>query len=262
MAAIAQSTGASRVVVTTPTNEFYARMAYACLAVALAGFTPSYWIPLFTGRSVVAPILHLHAFVFYGWLTLLIVQARLVAARRITRHREVGVLGVAWATAMCFVGIAAAVNGIKQADAAGFGDAARGFSVVPITGIFFFAALFAIALVNVKRTDVHKRLMLVATVSLLNAAVGRLFLLALGATPPSATSAPPPVFVTILPGILADLLLVPAMFHDRKHLGHVHRVYWIGGAALVASQLLRVPISNTAAWHAIAQAFVDLLSQG
>jgi hypothetical protein len=257
--AVAQSDAARRAVITTPTNEFYSRMAYACLAVAVIGFAPTYWIPLVTGRLEVAPILHLHAFVFYGWLTLLAVQTRLAATRRIARHRELGLLGVAWATAMCGVGIAAAVHSIKQADAAGFGDAARAFSVVPITGIFFFAALFALAIVKIKRGDVHKRLMLIATVSLLNAAVGRLFILAIGLTPPTATAVPPPVFVTILPGIIADLLLVPALLHDRKHLGYVHPVYWIGGAALIVSQLLRVPISNTAAWHAVAQGFVNLL---
>ncbi|MEO8482006.1 MAG: hypothetical protein ABI634_07350 [Acidobacteriota bacterium] len=255
----AQATATRPVVVATPTNEFYSRMAYACLAVAIIGFAPTYWIPLVTGRIDVAPILHLHAFVFYGWLTLLVVQSRLVATRQITRHRAFGVLGVSWATAMCCVGIAAAVNSIKQSDVAGFGDAARAFSVVPITGIFFFAALFAIALIKVKRTDVHKRLILIATISLLNAAVGRLFILAIGATPPSATVAPPPVLVTIPAGLIADLLLVPALLHDRKHLGHVHPAYWIGGAALLASQFLRVPISHTAAWHRIAQGFVDLL---
>jgi hypothetical protein len=259
MASVAGTTAASHLVTATATHAFYARLAYACLAVGVAGFTPTYWVPLLTGRIDVAPIVHLHAFVFYGWLTLLVVQTRLVAARRITRHREVGVFGVAWATAMCFVGIAAAVNSIRQSDAAGYGEAARAFAVVPITGIFFFAALFAVALLNVQRPEVHKRLMLIATVSLLNAAVGRLFLLTLGMTPPSATVAPAPVFVTIVPGLIADLLLVPALLHDRRHLGHVHRVYWIGGAALVASQLLRVPIAATAAWHAVAQGFVDLL---
>jgi hypothetical protein len=259
MTVIAHPTLADRVVVTTPTNEFYSRMAYACLAVAVAGFAPTYWIPLFTGRIALEPILHLHAVVFYGWLTLLIVQSRLAATRRLTRHREFGVFGAAWATLMCCVGIAAAVNSINQSTAAGFGDRALAFSVVPITGILFFAVLFAIALLKVKQPDVHKRLILIATVSMLNAAVGRLFLLFLGAPAPAASVAPPPVAVTIPAGLIADLLLVPALLHDRKHLGRVHRVYWIGGAALLASQLLRVPVSQTAAWKAMALFFVDLL---
>jgi hypothetical protein len=227
-------------------------MAYLCAAVGVVGFTPTYWYPLLTGTIAVPPILHLHALVFYGWLALFIVQSHFAATRRMTRHREFGVAAVSLVTAMCFIGVAAAVHSMKQADAAGFGDAARGFSVVPITGIFFFAVLFALALLNVRRPDVHRRLLLIATVSLLNAAVGRLFVLAIGAPLPTTTAAPPPIFVTILPGLLADLLLIPAMLHDRKHLGYVHRIYWIGGAALLASQFLRVPIGNSAAWQAFA----------
>jgi hypothetical protein len=170
----------------------------------------------------------------------------------VTRHRELGVAGVSLATAMCFVGVAAAINSMKQAEAAGFGDQARAFSVVPVTGIIFFAGLIAAALLNVRRPEVHRRLMLIATVSTLNAAVGRLFVLAIGAPLPSTTVAPPPIVVTLIPGLLADLLLIPALIHDKRRLGHVHRTYWIGGAALLASQWLRPVIGHSDAWQAFA----------
>jgi hypothetical protein len=227
-------------------------MAYACAAVGVIGFTPSYWLPLLTGTIAVSPIVHMHAAVFYSWLALFIVQSHLAATRRMTRHREFGVAAVSIVTAMCFIGAATAINSMKQGETAGFGDQARAFSVVPLTGVFFFAVLFAVALMNVRRPDVHRRLMLIATVSILNAAVGRLFAMAVGAPPPAATAAPPPIFFTVIPGLLTDLLLIPALLHDKKRLGYVHRTYWIGGAALLASQLLRAPIGNSAAWQAFA----------
>jgi hypothetical protein len=227
-------------------------MAYACAAVGVIGFAPSYWLPLLSGTISVPPIVHMHAIVFYAWLALLIVQSHLAAARRLTRHRELGVFAVSLVTAMCFVGVAAAIHSMKQAEVAGVGDQARAFSVVPITGVFFFAALFAVALLNVRRPDVHRRLLLIATISILNAAVGRLFAMAIGAPPPSSTLAPPPIAFTVIPGLLADLLLVTAMVHDKIRLGRVHRTYWIGGAALLASQLLRVPIGGSETWQAFA----------
>jgi hypothetical protein len=260
MTAVAETDVARRVVARTG-DRFYAQMAYVYLAVAVIGFAPTYWIPLLTGTLDVPPILHLHAVVFYGWLILLVAQTRLAATRQLARHRALGVLGVSIATAMCFVGVAAAVSSIRQADAAGFGDAGRAFSVVPLTGIAFFAALFAIALVNVKRGDVHKRLILIATVSLLNAAVGRLFLLFLAPAALASGGPPPPVFVTVLPGLVTDLLLVPAMLYDRRTLGYVHRVYWIGGAALVASQLLRAPIAATDTWRWITDVVIAIAGQ-
>lgn len=234
-------------------------LAYACLAVGVVGFAPSFWMPLVTGRVTLSPILYLHAAVFYGWLALFVVQARLIAAGRTSRHRELGVIGVSLATAMCFVGVAAAVNSVRQSTAAGFGAQALAFSVVPLTGIAFFAAVFAVAVVNVRRPDVHKRLMLVATVSLLNAAVGRLFVLALGAPVPAAGVEPPPVMVTVPAGLITDLLLIPALWHDWKTRGRIHPAFVWGGLALVAHQVLRVPLAASPAWHAIAEAVTGLL---
>jgi hypothetical protein len=92
----------------------------------------------------------------------------------------------------------------------------------------------------------------VASVSLLNAAVGRLFILALGLPSPAASVEPPPVYVSILPGLIADGLLIPALLYDRRHLGSVHRVYWVAGGALIASQVLRVPFAATGIWQSIA----------
>jgi hypothetical protein len=48
-------------------------------------------------------------------------------------------------------------------------------------------------------------------------------------------------------------LIVAAMIHDRRTRGQVHRVYWIAGAAVLAVQVLRVPLSKTHAWSVIAQ---------
>jgi hypothetical protein len=42
------------------------------------------------------------------------------------------------------------------------------------------------------------------------------------------------------------------MFHDRRTRGRVHPVYWMAGAALVALQIARVPLSTTTAWARIA----------
>ena len=228
-------------------------MAAVCLAVAVVGFSPTYWIPLFRGTLEVPAISHVHAAVFYGWTGLFLLQTWLIGSRRFSRHRELGVFGVALATTMLFVGMAAAIVSLKQSTAEGFGAAARAFTIVPVSGILFFAGLFTVALLQVRKLETHKRLMLVATVSLLQAAVGRWFLLFLApASAAGAPVSPPPVFVSIMPGLISDLLIVAAMIYDRKTIGRVHPAYWVAGGALFAVQLLRVPMSTTAAWTQIA----------
>jgi hypothetical protein len=144
---------------------------------------------------------------------------------------------------------------VKRADAAGFGLVGRAFSVVSFTAIILFAVLVAVALLNVRKPDIHKRLMLVATASLLQAGIGRWFLLFLR---PPGVVAPPPVVVTILPGLLADLLIVAGMIHDRKTRGRVHPAYWVGGACVLAVQVLRVPLSTSGAWMRITDWLIAL----
>lgn len=235
-------------------ERFYVRMAAICLAVAVVGFAPTYWIPMARGTLRVAPLTHVHAALFYGWLVLFLGQTALAASGRLVRHQTLGVAGVAVATAMCLVGIGTAMNSVRVQDAAGFGDAARRFSIVPLTGAAAFALLFGLALLNLRNTEIHKRLMVVATVSLLQAAVGRWFLILLAPRPQGAAGAlgPPPVAVTIMPALVIDLLIVAAMIHDKRTTGRVHPAYWIAGGAVLAVQVLRVPLSATGAWMAVA----------
>ena len=235
-------------------QRFYVRMAATCLAVAVLGFAPTYWVPLLRGTLDVPPLTHVHALFFYGWMLLFLTQTVLAGSGNLTRHRELGVAGVALATGMVFVGLGLAMNSVKRAEAAGFNEAARAFSIVSVTAAALFAGLFVAAIVNLKKPDVHKRLMLVATASMLQAGVGRWFLLFLA--PPRAAgapvlAAPPPLFVTILPGLVTDLLIVAAMIHDRRTRGRVHGAYWVAGAVVVAVQVLRVPLGTTSGWQSV-----------
>jgi hypothetical protein len=92
-------------------------------------------------------------------------------------------------------------------------------------------------------------LMLLAGISILDAAVARWFLTFLA--PPGAVG-PPPVPVTIPPALTACLLLVVAIVFDWRTRGRPHRVYVIGGAALVLVKLLNLPVSMSPFWHSFA----------
>jgi hypothetical protein len=236
----------------TSPDRFYARMAIVCLAVGLIGFAPTYWVPLLDGRLSVAPLAHVHAFFFYGWLLLFVRQSSLAASGQFARHRAWGLVGIALASGMCFVGLGMSMHSLNEAIAHGFEPAARAFSIVPVTGIVLFAVLFAVAIAHVHDGDVHKRLMLVNTAGLLQAAVGRWFVLFLA--PPRAPGtvvSPPPVFVSVMPGLVVDLLIVAGMVFDWRTRGRVHRVYRIAGGVTLAIQVLRVPLSQTGAWLAM-----------
>jgi len=224
-------------------------MALACAAVAFIGFAPTYWVPMAHRTLSASPVIHFHGLLFFTWTLYFVFQTWLAASGRVANHRSVGMVGVSIATAMTIFGFFAGVHAMKQAAAIGQTDAGVAFAIVPLSGIAFFAAVFALAIVKVRRTETHKRLMLLAGISILDAAVARWFLTFLA---PPGPPGPPPVPVTIGPALVASLLLVVAIVHDWRRNGRVHPVYVYGGLALVAVKLLNWPVSMTPAWHAFA----------
>ena len=242
-------------VVASPARYFYFSMALACAAVAFLGFAPTFFLPLAAGKFSAPPSVHVHGIVFFAWSLYFVYQAWLPAAGHVGRHRAVGLIGVSLATAMTIFGFFAGVTMMRQAAAVGQTDAGIAFSIVPWSGILFFAVVFAIGVAMVRRPEVHKRLILLAGISILDAAVARWFLTFLA---PPGPPGPPPVAVTIPPAFVAYLLLVVAMVHDWRTSGRPHKVYVVGGLVLIAVKLLNLPISEAHAWHAFAGGILAL----
>jgi len=233
-------------------------MALACAAVAFLGFAPTFFLPLAAGKFSAPPSVHVHSIVFFAWSLYFVYQAWLPASGQTGRHRSVGIIGVSLATAMTIFGFLAGVNSMQRSAAIGQTDAGIAFSIVPWSGILFFAVVFAIGIAMVRRPEVHKRLMLLAGISILDAAVARWFMTFLAPPGPPGPPGPPPVAVTIPPAFVAYLLLVVAIVHDWRTRGRPHAVYVIGGLVLIAVKLLNLPISETHAWHTFAGGILAL----
>jgi hypothetical protein len=235
---------------------FYLCFAISCALVAFLSFIPTYWLPLTTGSLKLAPTVHLHAALQFGWVLLFVAQTALAGSGRLTLHRTLGVGGVTLAAGMLIFGVIAAVHSNQLQSAAGHADQARAFLIASITNVLFFAVAVGLAAANFRRPEIHKRLMVLATVAVLVPAIARVFLVAVtGGT----TITPPPIEVTLVPSLLTDLLLVAAIVHDRRRYGKVHPVYWIGGGLLIALQVLRIPLAHTPAWQATADGLIRLI---
>lgn len=243
-------------------RHFFTWMAVVCMLTALGGFAPTYWLPVSQGTYRAAPIFHIHGWLFSFWTVFFVVQSALAASGRIARHRAVGIIGVSLATMMVIVGFIAAIYGLRHGLALGFGERAMEFSIVPVSSLVLFAGFFIAAIANVRRPEVHKRLMLIATVSLLQAALGRIFPLFLAPPEvlklPFADRPPPPVVFSVGPGLVVALLIVAGMVADWRTRGRAHPAYVIGGAIFLAVEIGRVPLSATAAWHAVASGMLAL----
>jgi hypothetical protein len=233
---------------------FYVWMAGACALVAFGGFAETYWLQLAQGTFIGGSLLHLHGALFSAWTLLLLSQTWLAAHGRLDHHRAWGLGGISLATALVLVGMATAINSMTGRIAHD-GDIARGFLIVPVTALGGFAILFVAAVANIRRPEWHKRFMLVATISLLQAAVARVMFVIITGGGPGARpglSTPPPIITTVVGGLITDLLIVAGAAYDWRTRGRVHPAYLIGGAVVLALELLRLPLSQSHAWLAFA----------
>jgi len=236
-------------------GRFYVWMAAICAAIAFGGFAGTFWLQLPAGTFVGSPMLHLHAMLFSAWTLLFFYQTILVARGKLKSHRAWGLAGISLATAMLFTGLAVAIGSLETRLDAGYGDAARAFAIVPVTAILSFFGLFVAAIATLRRPEWHKRLMLVATISLLQPAIARFFFIAATGGGPGlrpGLGAPRAVEFFYAPGLLMDLLIVVAIIYDWRTRGRVHPAYLWGLALVAGVQAVRVPLSQTGGWYAIA----------
>jgi hypothetical protein len=236
-------------------SRFYITMAGVFVAIAFGGFFGTYWLQIARGTFTGSPMTHLHGLLFSLWTLFFLSQAMLVANGSLRSHKAWGLLGISLATAMLFTGMAVAIEGLQARLDAGYGNAARAFVIVPVTAVLLFAGLVAAAIVNLRRPEWHKRLMLVATVALLQAAVARFFFLAATGGGPGmrpGLAPPQPVANTLVPGLLVSSLIVAAMIHDRRSHGRVHPAYWWGFGLTMIVLLSRPLIAYTDAWYRFA----------
>jgi hypothetical protein len=236
-------------------DRVYVVLAGLCAAIAFAGFGETYWLQVPAGTFTGSPLLHLHGLLFSAWTLFFLAQATFIANRRYAHHRSWGLVGIALATAMVFTGVGVAMTSLQNRIAHGFADAGRAFVIVPLSGILLFTIFVTAAMVNRRRADWHKRFMLVATATLLNAAIARFFFLAATGGGPGlrpGVGAPLPVETALVAGLLSDSVIALGMLFDWRTRGRPHPAYMWGLGIVLAVQVLRGPLSTTVGWSAFA----------
>lgn len=143
---------------------FFTGMALASAVTLFFGFSPSYFLRSAT-RPELTPLYRLHGALFTAWIALLVAQTALVAGRRTDIHRTVGVAGAVLAAVVFIVGVTVSVETLRRNSPPGID--ARFFFAIPLGDIIVFGALVTAAIVQRRWAETHKRLMLLATISLL-----------------------------------------------------------------------------------------------
>ena len=215
--------GAAPGAATARRTRFYLWMAVAMAATAFLGFAPTYWVPMAQGVPERIGVLAVHGTLYFGWTLFVIYQAWLVGSGHVVRHRDVGLIGVSLATAMVIFGVLAAINSAVRAIGLNAGAAGEAFMIVPLSAVLSFGVLVIAAILNIRRPEWHKRLMLAATAVILEAPIARPFIvyLVMGGHPPpfhgpvglaGFGGPPPPVLGVLPPALIACCSSWPAWF--------------------------------------------------
>jgi hypothetical protein len=218
---------------------FFTGMAVAAVLTVFVGFAPSYYLKGAFGGPPISTFLHLHGLLFTGWILFFLTQTSLIAAGRTDVHRRLGVMGGLLAVLMSAIGVIAAVGAARRGFTPPGGPPPLVFLSIPFGDIVVFASLVGTALYLRRRSETHKRLMLLGTITLLTPALARMPFIGPGG---------PLAFFGA-----ADLFVVACLVYDRMAHGRVHPAFLWGGLFFVASQPLRLAISGTEAWGSFAE---------
>lgn len=212
------------------------RILYTSVAVliptfVLIGFAPTYYLGSVFGGRKLSGLAHLHGVVMTSWIVLFIVQVRLVAAHRVKLHLRLGVFGVFLTALVIMVGTITAISAAARGSGPG---PPLVFLAIPLGDILVFAILTGTSLYFRRRPGLHKRLMLLAALSILSSAIAR-FPLEFLQTPRGYFG-------------LIDVCVIASVAYDTVKNHKLHQAFVLGALLIMVSQPLRLMLSGTEAW--------------
>jgi len=205
------------------------------------------------------PIYHAHALLMGSWLLLLLTQTSLMATGRRELHKKLGLMAVVLVplVVLAMVGIVhSSWTRVATIPASAMAPEAlsqlkvlvSNILLVQIRILVLFPGLIIWAIL-VRRTDpeAHKRLMILAVLLPLPAAVDRMTWL-----PTSMPGSPTSIHLYSL------LLLLPVLIYDIFRRGRIHRAYVIGVVLNLPLVMASYLLWNSSWWLAVAPQLVGV----
>lgn len=240
--AVENATGPTKVRAGLPGRRydhfFFSGMSLLILATVFLGFAHSYYLAGVFHAPLPSRIIHIHGVIFSCWILLLITQTSLVAAEHTDIHRRLGIAGFLLACLMVVVGVLAATDKLARSSAPPGLDP-KTFFIIPITDMLIFSVLVFCAFRARFNPAAHERLILIATTSLMVAAIARW---------PFAVIHGSPIVATMMTYVFLLLLVAYDWWSTRK----VYRATIWASVFLIIVQQIRFPIGQTVVWHSFA----------
>jgi len=223
---------------TRPSN-YRSHIIYGATALVFAisvfiGFSRTYYLKTVFGTPQLPTLTHVHGAAFTLWTLFFVGQTSLVLAGRTDIHRRTGWAGSAFALGITILGAAMTFHSVRV----GYASGRPSMALLLINGLIdlvLFCGFFAFALIFRHKKELHKRLMMLAMVSLIIPALGRF-----------------PVPSSMIIWVICAFSLTTVVY-DLLFLRRMYLVSIIGALLINAASPLRFIIADTPSWQRFAQ---------
>ena len=207
---------------------FFPGLALLILGIVLTGFGRSYFLAGMIRANLPNRLVHVHGAVFVSWILLLVVQPWLVAARKVTWHRRLGLLSLILLPAMSVLGVLTLFGLIRRAQP---DEGPEMLLVGDLEILTLFVFLTCWGLLARRDAASHKRLMILGTIAIMGPAIDR--------------------WDFGIPATLGIIFALPliVLAYDLWVLKRVHRTTAIATALTALWVFTLAPFSKLAVWH-------------
>jgi hypothetical protein len=222
-------------------RNFFTAITAVLAIVIMVGFSRTFFLKAFfpEAQSFAAPerIFSIHGAVFAAWTGLLVLQALLIRAQRKDVHRFLGWVGASLAILMIILGIwGSLVAAQRPGGFIGVPLPPSQFLIFPLVDMILFGIFVTLAVAWRHKPQTHKRLMILATVNLVEAAIIRLPITFIAAGAPFTSRG------------LSYLFIVAIVVWDLRSSGRIQQVTLWAGLLIIISLPLRMFVSQTGLW--------------
>ena len=194
----------------------------------------------------IVPLVVVHGLAMFSWISLFLVQSIFILNGNRRLHMRIGVAGAVLAAVMVILGsVTAILSTHHNPEAYHLLGGARFFLATMLGEMLGFGTLVAIAVIYRRRAEIHRAMMLLATLMIISGSLGRCPYI-------GNFAIMPPLYVLGPALMLGALFLVLQWALVRA----VSRWYALGYSAVVIASCVFIVVGHSSLWNRITGAIV------
>jgi hypothetical protein len=233
---------------------FYERLFYVIagslmLVATAVGFSPF----LIHGKGFgggeitrqIVPLVVVHGLAMFSWIVLFLVQSIFILNGNRRLHMRIGVVGALLAGVVVILGSATATLSIRYNPEAQLFGGPRFFLAIMLGEMLSFGVLVGVAIIYRRRPEIHRPMMLLASLMIISGSLGRFPYI-------GQFAIMPPLYVLGPALALGALFLILQWGMTRGF----NRWYTVGYFAMLIASCIFIVIGHSAMWNQIAGAIL------